>query len=230
MKAFPLFCRTGLSVVVCVLLGFVNCTPRTLRGLSTEVKDDRTNTEEARALTLEEEQELFNRQQLRSLSKALKQRSDDVDIYYHIGLIESYRGEWPKAIKAFKQVINIDPDYVTAYYQIGMIWEQSAELYVIGKGRTMGYAQRLQAIDAYQDALRADPDYADAYYRLGLMALMEKDMPLASQAIEGLSRLEPDSARSRELLRQLADFYGIDSRKRIDIKKRQDRKKQQESE
>jgi tetratricopeptide (TPR) repeat protein len=84
----------------------------------------------------------------------------------------------------------------------------------------MGYAQRLRAIAAYQDALRVDPDYADAYYRLGLMALMEKDMPMASQAIEGLSRLEPDSGRSRELLKKLFEFYGINPNKQIEIKKR----------
>jgi len=63
------------------------------------------------------------------------------------------RGEYEKAIVAYKRAIELNPDSTEAYYHLGMSYSS------LGKYK--------EAVEAYTRAIRIKSDYAAAYYNLG---------------------------------------------------------------
>lgn len=63
------------------------------------------------------------------------------------------RGEYEKAIVAYKRAIEINPDSTEVHFHLGMAYSS------LGKYK--------EAVEAYTRAVRIKPDYAAAYYNLG---------------------------------------------------------------
>lgn len=63
------------------------------------------------------------------------------------------RGEYEKAIVAYKRAIEINPDSTEVYFHLGMAYSS------LGKYK--------EAVEAYTRAVRIKPDYAAAHYNLG---------------------------------------------------------------
>ncbi|WP_157750079.1 tetratricopeptide repeat protein, partial [Dolichospermum compactum] len=64
-------------------------------------------------------------------------------------------GDKQGAIDDYTQAINIDPNYVNAYYNRGVIRSELGD--------------KQGAIDDYTQAIKINPNYVDAYYDRGLI-------------------------------------------------------------
>ncbi len=79
--------------------------------------------------------------------------------HFNSGVAFYNRKEFSKAIQAYQKVIELDPTYVEAYNNLGIIYQ------------TMGDAKG--AFEAYQKATEINPRYGKGYNNLGLLFLVE---------------------------------------------------------
>ena len=84
------------------------------------------------------------------------------------------------AFRAFKDAVEINPDFADAYKNIGML--------AIKQNRPK------EGFDAFKQVIRIDPDDASAHYHLGLAYQASGDKDAAIQEYKILKRLDPDSA------------------------------------
>jgi len=108
-----------------------------------------TQKEEAPAKPIAVEQEGEKGQTLTS----------DVLNHFNSGVSFYNRKEFSKAIHAYQKVIELDPTYVEAYNNLGILYQ------------TMGDAK--SAFEAYQKATEINPGYEKGYNNLGLLFLLE---------------------------------------------------------
>jgi TolB-like protein/Tfp pilus assembly protein PilF len=95
-----------------------------------------------------------------------------------------------RAIEAFKQVVEIDPDYVPA-------WAELADTYIWGGGSDeLSEEERMALADqAIQTAISTDPDYAFAYYVRGISWIFTKNrFKLGIEDFQHALKLDPDDA------------------------------------
>ncbi|MFN6156054.1 MAG: tetratricopeptide repeat protein, partial [Dolichospermum sp.] len=79
-------------------------------------------------------------------------------------------GNFSEAKIAYETAIKIDPNFVTGYYNLGMVC------------KAMGLFA--EAIDAYNNAINLNPDYAEAYQNLGVVLLKIGDVQGSLEAFE----------------------------------------------
>ncbi|HEX5734504.1 MAG TPA: tetratricopeptide repeat protein [Blastocatellia bacterium] len=92
------------------------------------------------------------------------------------------RGEYEKAIVAYKRAIEINPDSTEVYYHLGMAYSS------LGKYK--------EAVEAYTRAIRIRPDYAAAYYNLGHAYSNLDRHDKAIKAFRQSIRYEPDNVEA----------------------------------
>ena len=92
------------------------------------------------------------------------------------------RGEYEKAIEAYKREIEINPDSVEAYYHLGMAYSS------LGKYK--------EAVEAYGRAIKFRPDYAAAYYNLGHAYSNLNQHDKAIKAFRRSIQYEPDNVEA----------------------------------
>ena len=63
-------------------------------------------------------------------------------------------GDYDEAITILRRVLELDPQLVSAYIQMGQVYGESD--------------QRNEAIESFKKAVQLDPSFGEAYYRLGL--------------------------------------------------------------
>jgi len=73
-----------------------------------------------------------------------------------VDLLENEK-QYEEALACFQQIIEIDPNYVEAHYQMGKIFRITHQFE--------------KAITYYKNAINLRPDYSSAYYELGLSYL-----------------------------------------------------------
>jgi Tfp pilus assembly protein PilF len=81
------------------------------------------------------------------------QESKDVAEIHRTAVSYYNRGEYEKAVEAYKRAIEINPDSAEAYYHLGMAYSS------LGKYK--------DAVEAYSRSIKIRPDYAAAHYNLG---------------------------------------------------------------
>ncbi len=90
------------------------------------------------------------------------------------------RQQYAKAVEACKKAILLKPEYVVAWYRLGV---------------TYGFlGQHQQAIEAFKEAIRLKPDYADAWFDLGFTYGNLRQSQQAIEAFKEAIRLNPDEA------------------------------------
>ena len=103
-------------------------------------------------------------------------RDYDSSVYNHIGivrckLIKSTTNEqeaqrlYEEAVEDFDEAIRLNPEYIEAYYQMGLA--------TVTLGQSVSdeqEAQRLyeKAVEDFDEAIRLNPDYVEAYYYRGI--------------------------------------------------------------
>ena len=102
----------------------------------------------------------------------LNQSNMSAEDYYNSGTVYAFRGDFEKAIADYDKAINLNPNFVDAYYNRGLIYEDRG-LGNILSGRD--YFEK--AIADYDKAIDINPNFAKAYnnrgiayYNLGLIA------------------------------------------------------------
>jgi Tfp pilus assembly protein PilF len=137
-----------------------------------------------------------------------------VEYWTKLGDALSQAGKYREAIDAYKQAIQIKPDYSWAHTNLGVAYltlqqyqeainsfkqairiaPDQAELHNNLGVACRKHGRRREAVDAYNQAVRIKPDYIDVHFALGIsymdLGLYEKSSESFKQAI----RIKPDYA------------------------------------
>ncbi|MGQ9608298.1 MAG: tetratricopeptide repeat protein [bacterium] len=130
--------------------------------------------------------------------------------WYNLGLLyELYGGSKAiKAVRAYEQAIQLDPNFALAYYQLGTFRLN----YKVGPAKVLVYKPET-AIEELKKAIELDPKLADAHVSLGL-AYYQMDMPeLATAEFEKAVEIDPNNVRARILLTQ--DYANVDDYQKV---------------
>ncbi len=101
------------------------------------------------------------------------------------------------AIRFFKKAIEIDPNYLESYINIGLLYSK--------EGNTK------KAISYYEKAIAIDPDFTKAHYNLGVIYAKKGKLDKAISEFKRCISIDPDYA---EVYSQLGTVYlskGLDS-------------------
>ena len=122
--------------------------------------------------------------------------------------------KFDEAVEAYNKCINLKPDYVDAYINMGVALKEQGKLdeaidackkaislkpdYAISYSN-IGNVYKVQgnleeAINAYKKALSLKPDYADAYINMGNVYKDQSNLETAIQAYDKAISLKPDYA------------------------------------
>lgn len=101
-----------------------------------------------------------------------------VNAWWQQGEVLRRLQQFPQALKAFEQALQLQPDFAEGWYR---------------RGRVLRELKRLpDAVASYQKAIDLDPDYAEAWYNQGIALLDQKQYAAAlqrfDQAIDGTAR------------------------------------------
>ena len=80
--------------------------------------------------------------------------SQDAQKIFNNGLILHRNGEFYEAIKSYKKVIDINPNVISAWHNMGVAYQELGEYN--------------SAIDVHKITIKIDPTFADAWYCLGV--------------------------------------------------------------
>lgn len=98
----------------------------------------------------------------------------------NIGVIAAYRGEYAQAIKAFKQGILIEENFVQTYLNLSQVYYQGGE--------------NQKSITTLQQGKKANPDDASLPYNLGLAYIRIKDKRKAANELAIATQLDPQNS------------------------------------
>jgi tetratricopeptide (TPR) repeat protein len=121
-------------------------------------------------------------------SEAVKSKRAAAQTLYSQGLAQLSRDDYVRAASSFERAVEIDPNYVEAWYQLGYAFGMTgrhqdalkasrqaaklrpdwAETYLNIGASSFALSQFKEAVDAYRQATKLDPANADALYALGL--------------------------------------------------------------
>lgn len=127
------------------------------------------------------------------LSEALPRRATEPELLTRLAFIQEARNETAQALKLYEAVLQAEPhraqQFVIAAVNAGRIYAARGEME--------------RAIALWQDALKRNPALSEAAFNLALALQSQGNRKKAVEALEQLLRFDPDSARSKELLRQI---------------------------
>lgn len=131
----------------------------------------------------------------RSASPVLKRSVEifpDKRTYYYLGVSYAGQTQHDKAIYAFKQAIEIDPNYLEAY---------------IGLGASYGAVQNLiEGIKTLNQAVVLDPQNPYVHYLLGLLHLSNFDLQSAELEYRLLVQYQGDSKHQNQLKNAISQY------------------------
>lgn len=104
------------------------------------------------------------------------------EYWFNLGKDYFNEGKYKYAIKAYKQTIDIEPDYAKAYYGLGGAYFK-LEMYQ-------------EAIEAFKQVIKFDPDLLAAHYGLGLAYFQSGMYREAIQANKQAIQINPVNAET----------------------------------
>ena len=120
----------------------------------------------------------------------------NIDVAINVGGAYILLRKWDKAAQVLRRAVELDPDNVMLWLNLG-----AAEL---GSLELSGPRQQERAIRAYKRALAIDPKTPNADYHLGLIHKERKDFARAAAAFEAALRVDPNDKDARYWLDWLA--------------------------
>lgn len=108
------------------------------------------------------------------------------DTVYNLALSYFQKNEYDKAIKSFKDVLEIDPKYVAAWYDLGYIYK--------------GEKEYDKAIEHYNKALEISPEYADAWHGLALSYYQQNEFDKAIKYTKNALEIDPEYQQAWQTL------------------------------
>lgn len=147
------------------------------------------------------------------LEESLKEKDGQVAGWYHFGRAHHLLGNGKKAVSAYQQTIDQDPDHPLAYAQLGFLaienekfiqavslFRQSVKSDPYNPVVWNNYGQALlfsdssnQALSAYTTAIQLDQDYANAYNNRGELLLYQQNkVKMSKNDFMSCLALDPD--------------------------------------
>jgi tetratricopeptide (TPR) repeat protein len=113
------------------------------------------------------------------LTNALKIKPSSIEAWYAIGIFCQENGLFDRAQEAYNNILEIDPDYENAHYNLGYIHSE--------------YLQDFEtAIKHYTNAISANPNYVDAHYMRGFCYERLKNKEMALENYKMTLKISPD--------------------------------------
>ena len=124
-------------------------------------------------------------------NNALNIEPSNIDIMYYLAMYYQETGRFDKAIQAYNSILDLDPGFFLARYNIGYI--------------NLVYFEKFEeAINDFTETIRINPEYPEAWYNRGLSYELlknveysrkdyEKTLELSAnyqKAIDGLNRID----------------------------------------
>jgi type IV pilus biogenesis/stability protein PilW len=103
-------------------------------------------------------------------------------IYFNMGVDLYRQREIPKAIHAYQRVIELDPTYVEAYNNLGIIYQDIGDFD--------------KALEAYHKAIEVNPKYEKAYNNLGILLFLNNRNEESIQAFQKAIEINPGNIES----------------------------------
>jgi len=94
-----------------------------------------------------------------------------------LGVAYAERGEYAKAVAAFREALRLEPDLGEAWAGLGLIYDK--------------LGQREPAITAFREVVRLEPDHAVAWCNLGVLYRRQNQDDLAAQSYREALRSQP---------------------------------------
>jgi len=130
--------------------------------------------------------DLFNKGQflivLNQAHTLLKQYPQEFVIWNIFGAVYAKLKEYDKALIALKKVTELNPNYVDAHFNIGVVLNDQGKIQ--------------KAIDAYQKCISLFPNYPDAYINLGLALRAQGKIENSIETFLTVLTLKPDYAEA----------------------------------
>ena len=120
-------------------------------------------------------------------NNALHLSPRSTEALYDRGLYYQNSGQLEKAIADYQTLLNIDPKYADAYFNMGFI-----DLVLKKEYRA--------SIIHFSDAIRANPNFADAFYNRGMAYLMLGDKSAAKKDFQDALKIFPTYAMAKDQL------------------------------
>ncbi|HUS48738.1 MAG TPA: tetratricopeptide repeat protein [Candidatus Paceibacterota bacterium] len=113
---------------------------------------------------------------IKNFRKVIQKNPQNNDAFFILGLLYHNKGEYERAIKAYQEVIRINPD----------------SLYYNNLGWAYGELEKYQeAIDAFKEAIKRNPEDADVHYGLGWVYNELKDYKKAVESYKQAILIQP---------------------------------------
>jgi tetratricopeptide (TPR) repeat protein len=156
---------------------------------------------------------------IRELQQVLEENPDDKEAHFRIGVCYATRLEFDTAVRYYRNAVEIDPLYKTAYNQMAYTYNwmgdleqsiQAIDMYISlapeeanpydSRGDIYTSNARLDlAIESYVEALRVKPDFWASLYKLGRNYLFIGDFETADSCFNELATSEDTQWRAQGL-------------------------------
>jgi tetratricopeptide (TPR) repeat protein len=113
-------------------------------------------------------------------------------VWNALGIAYGKKGEYDRAIEAFRKALELKPDLYEAWNNLGVAYDAKGEYD--------------RAIEAYCKALELKPDLHEAWYNLGVAYGMKREHDQAIEALHKALELQPDDPQAWN---DLGVAYGI---------------------
>lgn len=123
------------------------------------------------------------------LPVSAEQISNDAKLEYNQGIDFYKNGEYDKAMAAFRRAINLSPDYIDAYYNLGTILEY--------------LNQYDYALEMFKQIILRKPEDFEAVYKAGQMAVRTGDYSSAVQYLNLVPMQSKYYNSAKDLLKQI---------------------------
>lgn len=110
--------------------------------------------------------------------EAVKEDPANAEAYYYLGM-SCKEDRAFDAIDAFKTAVNIDPGYLNAYCNLGIVYNS--------------LAMYREAVQALKQALEIDPDHPESLVHLGVAYASDKEYRAAVKVLERAIEIETDA-------------------------------------
>jgi len=145
------------------------------------------------------------------------------DYYFNLGVLYDEQGEYEKAEQLYLEALRINPNYVEAHYNLGVLYHQGrpeeAEKHYLealrinpndveahyNLGVLYHQGRPEEAEKHYLEALRINPNYAKAHYNLGVLYYNQEKIPEAITYFEMFVRILEEGGLTGEP--RFIDFY-----------------------
>ena len=127
-----------------------------------------------------------------SYEEAITIQSDFVEAYYNLGNLYHQMGELDKAVRNFKKVVALDPDYSKVHPNKTLL-----VIYFFSKGEINNALETLQAW------IKSNPDDALLFNMMGGCYLSLREFKMSIQSYEKALELKPDYAIPQHMINSL---------------------------